>query len=166
MMGVKLLWDYVYYWGILSPLYFRKALTDPAAQRGFNKTLSAAQTLNAEVQARLRARAEQRLVLPANGAFLDQHNLPALQQVNHSLVHSTREQLPKDLGDHLDLMRGVKGFVEGMLSGAPGAITDTERHLVGDFRSRLLGSRLNFTSREQSLGIDGMLARQSRRPVS
>src|SRR5690606_14761631 len=64
MMGLKLLWDYSYYWGVLSLLFFRNALTDVKAIRQLSPLLQKAQQLNQQVQAQFRARAERRLVLP------------------------------------------------------------------------------------------------------
>jgi flavin-dependent dehydrogenase len=51
MMGLKLLWDYSYYWGVLSLLFFRNALTNTNVIRQLSNRLQQAQQLNQQIQA-------------------------------------------------------------------------------------------------------------------
>lgn len=46
LLGLKLLWDYSYYWGVLSLPYFRDALCDFERIRPLAGELQKAQQLN------------------------------------------------------------------------------------------------------------------------
>lgn len=85
MMGLKLLWDQSYYWGVLAFLYFQNALTDIQTLRKVNPILQKSQALNQQVQAQFRERARQRLSLPCRGVFLDQYKVPCLRYFNHKM---------------------------------------------------------------------------------
>ena len=86
MMSLKLVWDYAYYWGVLSLLFFKSAMTDLSLMRELKPVLLRSQQANAMVQEGFRRRAEQRLILPAQGLFLDQYLLPCLRHFNSVLI--------------------------------------------------------------------------------
>src|SRR5690606_31299643 len=79
MMGLKLLWDYSYYWGVLSLLFFHKTIADIDWMRGNSRTLLKAWEFNTAVQSRFRERAAKRMVLPARGVFMNQYEIPCLR---------------------------------------------------------------------------------------
>ena len=64
MMSVKLVWDYAYYWGILTVLFFKNTITDIKSMRTLHPLLKRAQDSNKYMQARFTERAKKRLVLP------------------------------------------------------------------------------------------------------
>jgi hypothetical protein len=103
MMSLKLVWDYAYYWGVLSLLYFKEALTDIDLMRRLNPSLRRAQSLNEQVQAGFRARAKQRIVLPAQGLFMNQYDVPCLKQVNRVLEDSSAD-IEGSLADNVALL--------------------------------------------------------------
>lgn len=138
MMSVKLVWDYCFYWGVLALIYYKNKLTDIAALRDLNHQLLETIELNASMQARLRERAQQRLVLPTTGAFIDQYPIPVLQHFIGQLDDPsvTLEQaIPKTL----EIFKQISPMLANLLSDQPSReITELERELLGDFRHSVL----------------------------
>lgn len=141
MMGLKLLWDYSYYWGVLSLLYFRDALCDFERIRPLAGELQKAQQLNQSIQALFRTRAERRLQLPNRGVFMDQYQIPCLQFFNKVLMEAPLLPLPEELARNMALVEQVAVAVRDMLGDAPElAISDAEREVLGDYRLKILGN--------------------------
>lgn len=139
MMGLKLLWDYSYYWGVLSLLFFRRALTDIDAVRRFSPLLLKAQALNQQVQQHFRARAARRLVLPSAGVFMDQYQIPCLQHFNTVLQADESQDCDADLQQNLLLIERIAHAVMDMLrEDATLDIGDGERELLGEYRRLVL----------------------------
>lgn len=138
MMGVKLVWDYAYYWGVLSLLFFKQSMTDIPLMRQLNPGLQAVQALNRDVQARFRERAKQRVQLPAKGLFLNQYEVPALRYFNAVLLDPTigaAEAMP----ENVDKLTRLASYLSSMLDEhAPSAISAEERELLGDYRAGVL----------------------------
>lgn len=138
MMSLKLVWDYAYYWGVLSLLFFKEALTDVSLMRELNSTLSEAQQLNQTVQAGFRRRAEQRLVLPAQGLFMNQYTIPCLRHFN-KVLEDDAVTVAQALPDNVALLKRLAAYVLDMLSEhALTTISDDERDLLGDYRNCVL----------------------------
>ena len=87
VLPVKVIWDYTYYWGVLSQFFFQRRLADLAAFADLRAELAHCQALNLEVQALLRAWSAARpLGEVANPAvMLDQAALPWFSDLNKSL---------------------------------------------------------------------------------
>ncbi len=84
VLPVKVLWDYAYYWGVLSQLFFQNRLTDLSALSLLREELAECKALNVAVQAFLRewsTVSERRN--PA--VMLDQAALPWLVELNRGL---------------------------------------------------------------------------------
>ena len=81
---MKVIWDYAYYWGVLSQIFFHQRLTDLHALGSLKGELQHCQRLNVAVQALLRhwSAASDR----ANPAvMLDQAAMPWFAELNRSL---------------------------------------------------------------------------------
>jgi flavin-dependent dehydrogenase len=90
VLPVKVIWDYAYYWGVLSQIFFQQRLTDLHALGGLKGELQHCQRLNLEVQALLRnwSAASAR----ANPAvMLDQAAMPWFAELNRSLKDTLDE---------------------------------------------------------------------------
>jgi flavin-dependent dehydrogenase len=87
VLPVKVIWDYTYYWGVLSQFFFQRRLADLAAFADLRAELAHCQALNVEVQVLLRAWSAARpLTGVANPAvMLDQAALPWFSDLNRSL---------------------------------------------------------------------------------
>jgi hypothetical protein len=140
MMGLKLLWDYSYYWGVLSLLYFRDALCDFERIRPLAGELHKAQQLNQSIQALFRQRAERRLQLPNRGVFMDQYQIPCLQFFNKVLMEDPKLPLADELARNMAQVEQVAEAVRDMLGENPALeISPCERELLGDYRIKILG---------------------------
>jgi flavin-dependent dehydrogenase len=84
VLPVKVIWDYSYYWGVLSPLFFQGRIGDLSLLAALRSELALCQRLNVAAQDLLRdwsARSERRN--PA--VMLDQAELPWFSELNRSL---------------------------------------------------------------------------------
>lgn len=84
VMPVKVIWDYAYYWGVLSQLFFQDRLTDVAVLGELREELQHCQQLNIEVQRFLNAWS-QASDKQDPGGLLDQASLPWFAALNASL---------------------------------------------------------------------------------
>ena len=138
MMSLKLVWDYAYYWGVLSILFFRSAITDVTLMRDINPLLQRAATANMHVQNAFRERAKQRLILPAKGVFMNQYMVPCLKHFSHVLDDdslSVQEVLP----DNVDRLERLSKHILNLLDGDVSAsICSDEQSLLGDYRHCVL----------------------------
>jgi flavin-dependent dehydrogenase len=85
VLPVKVIWDYSYYWGVLSQIFFHDRLTDLALLGSLKDELQHCQRLNIAVQALLRGwseSSEKRNV----AAMLDHAALPWFAELNRSLT--------------------------------------------------------------------------------
>ncbi|WP_241660967.1 NAD(P)/FAD-dependent oxidoreductase [Variovorax guangxiensis] len=84
VLPVKVIWDYTYYWGVLSQIFFHDRLTDLSLLGSLKDELQHSQRLNIAVQAMLRAwsGASQKRN-PA--VMLDQASLPWFAELNRSM---------------------------------------------------------------------------------
>jgi flavin-dependent dehydrogenase len=138
MMSLKLVWDYAYYWGVLSLLFFKEAMTDVSLMRELTPVLSQAQSLNRAVQQGFRNRAQQRIVLPAQGLFMNQYNVPCLKHFNRVLEDDT-VTVARALPENVDLLQSLSESVLDMLGdGASIKVSDHEREFLGDYRESVL----------------------------
>lgn len=84
VLPVKVIWDYTYYWGVLSQIFFQQRLTDLALLGSLRDELQHCQRLNAAMQGFLRAwSGASRRRNPA--VMLDQAALPWFAELNRSL---------------------------------------------------------------------------------
>ena len=138
MMSLKLVWDYAYYWGVLSILFFRSAITDVTLMREINPLLQRASMANATIQSAFRERAKQRLILPAKGLFMNQYMVPCLKHFSAVLDDDTLP-VKQVLPDNVDKIERLQTHVLGLLSGdVNAAISSDELGLLGDYRNCVL----------------------------
>ena len=139
MMSIKLLWDFSYYWGVLTLLFYKNAITDVALIREMNPQLQHAQSLNRTIQNKLKARAEKRIVLPAQGLFLNQYPIPCLQHFNAILKNTENIDTRQALQENIALLTRIAHHLENMLQdNASLTISDDEKELFGDYRHSVL----------------------------
>lgn len=84
VLPVKVIWDYTYYWGVLSQFFFQRRLTDLGTMGALRDELAQCQKLNIEVQAFFREWSD--VSEKRNPAvMLDQASLPWFAELNRSL---------------------------------------------------------------------------------
>ena len=138
MMSLKLVWDYAYYWGVLSLLFFKEAMTDVPLMRELNTELQKVQMINRQVQSGFQQRAAQRLVLPSQGLFMNQYEIPCLKYFNRVLEDSSAT-VADSLPENIRLLERLASYILEMLSEqAKPQISDDERELMGDYRHCVL----------------------------
>jgi len=139
MMGLKLLWDYCYYWGVLSLLYFRGALTNISHMRNLSPLLQKVQLLNQEVQTTFRLRAVTRKILPNRGIFMDQYQIPCLKHFNALLMHNSSHPVESELRENSAILEQVAVWIQEMLKdSATLKICNAEKEILGDYRKLIL----------------------------
>ena len=134
MMSAKLTWDYCFYWGVLALLYYRGAVTDVSLMRLVNPLLAKSLSLNAKVQAAFRERAKKRLVLPVEGRFIDQYEIPVLQALIHQLEDSSLT-LESALMNSVAMMESVAPELIAMVGGGSSAGAKGSLELLGASRN-------------------------------
>ena len=139
MMSLKLLWDYAYYWGVLSLLSFGNITINLDAMRSVAPELIQAQALNKNMQQRFVDRAKKRIVLPASGLFFNQFEVPCLHHFHETLRNRGGDCALTSLRDNVQLMNRLAPMILDMLSDhAAVQISIGERELLGDYRVRVL----------------------------
>ena len=138
MMSIKLVWDYAYYWGVLTLLFFKGTITDIDLMRKLNPSLIRAQRLNDKMQQLLTDRAQKRLVLPAKGLFMDQFLIPCLTEFNDVLKSDTIDT-EQALESNIIIMEKMLPYFEEMLQDEPSKnISEDEKALLGEYRLSVL----------------------------
>ncbi|MEB8432438.1 NAD(P)/FAD-dependent oxidoreductase [Cocleimonas sp. KMM 6892] len=139
MMGTKLLWDYSYYWGILSLLFFKNTFVDIDTIRELNPLLAKAKMLHQQVQEKLRERASKRIIQPAQGIFLDQYLIPCLRHFNDVLKDYETVDIREAVATNTEMLERIAKYSLEFLSDNPSqSISDDERELLGDYRHSVL----------------------------
>ena len=138
MMSLKLVWDYAYYWGVLSVLFFRSTITDVTLMRELNPLLQRAAMANMKVQAAFRERAKQRLILPAKGVFMNQYLVPCLKHFS-AVLDDDSLPVTDVLPDNVDKLERLEIHVVKLLTGEVSAtVSRDEQDLLGDYRHCVL----------------------------
>ena len=139
MMSLKLVWDYAYYWGVLSLLFFRSAMIDIPLMRTLNPKLTIAYKLNSHIQGLFRQRASLRISLPAQGLFMDQYQIPCLRYFNQILQATETTDIQVLLGDNVNKLERIAVYVEQMLRpDATLSVCSDEHDILGDYRQCVL----------------------------
>jgi len=134
MMSVKLVWDYTYYWGVLTLLFFSNSITCIETMRTLNPKLRKAQKLNQRMQKSMNQRAQRRLTLPAKGLFMDQFLVPCLNQLNDVLKDKSID-VEMALDANIALMEKIVPYLEDMLQDETSTtVEDEEKALLGNYR--------------------------------
>jgi len=139
LMGLKLLWDYSYYWGILGLLFFQNTFTDTNFIRKHIATLQKSQKLNQEVQQAFQMRAKKRQVLPTQGVFMDLYEIPCLRHLNTSLNKQSKNVELDLIVENGKTIEEVASLIKIILnSNSPMPHSGLETDLLGDFRKSLV----------------------------
>ena len=128
-MGLKVLWDFCYYWGVLAWLYFRGMLTDIDAMREVNSRLLAIRQTNINIQQRFNTEAAKRIVRPSRHVFIDQYQVPCLRHLNDMLV--SNKATMNDLSNNVSYLQDLAIVIEAALDDQP--VSEAERELCGAY---------------------------------
>lgn len=135
LMGVKLTWDYAYYWSVLAWLFFRNVLTDLTFLKIAQNELTRIRALNDDVQAVFRQRAAEKRIDQGHGRFIDQISIPILVELNAALLEpagSLEAELKANCARLTHLAPKLLNILAEQSSPGSG-----ECDLLGDLESRL-----------------------------
>ncbi len=131
MMSMKLLWDFTYYWGVLSLLYFRGSLTNIGVMREASLPIIEIREVNNRLQAQFSEMAKQRIIRPTKGVFLDQNNIPVLRHLNDLLKEPGDVNCIVQLNKNIALLKRISVIITDVLHNKP--VTLEERELLADY---------------------------------
>lgn len=144
LMAVKTIWDYAYYWGVLSLLFFSDAIVRPEFMADLSQPLIDAQKHNRRLQKTFRERAAKKLTLEPTQYFVDQSKLPLLVRFNEDLIKDWKgDDLAQRLKVNIDDLGFLSERLAELLGGDGTAGCERERAMIGDLRERLGGERLD-----------------------
>ncbi|MDH3465200.1 MAG: NAD(P)/FAD-dependent oxidoreductase [Gammaproteobacteria bacterium] len=139
LMMIKTVWDYAYYWGVLSLLFFNDLLTDLNYMSATAVHLVKVQRCNKKMQGLFRHRAADALRSPPRGIFVDQYEIPCLRDFNAALVEPLSDiRMNSRIEGNVAILSNLSDCLENLLvNGTKGAPDSRESELLGDFRQRL-----------------------------
>ncbi len=140
LMMTKMVWDYAYYWGILSLFFFRKSVTDLDVIAKTGIDLFDVAKRNKQIQTVFKNRAAQMGRLQPSGIFIDQKKVPCLKRFNEELNDSlNKESLVQRIRDNSKILLSLADMLEGVLRNETSAefSGEAEAELIGDLRRRL-----------------------------
>ena len=114
VMSIKIVWDFVMYWGGIAPLFFRDRFQDPIFMERVRPVLLGFASMNIEMQAFFREWArEDRAAEPGAGAFVDYAEIRFLAELNRNLLReydddSLIDQLARNLHLAGELQREIR----------------------------------------------------------
>jgi flavin-dependent dehydrogenase len=133
VLPVKVIWDYTYYWGVLSQFFFQRRLADLTAFADLKAELAHCQALNVEVQALLRTWSATRPLagVPNPATMLDQAALPWFAALNKSLLDRLDDAAFRARIRHgTALMRSLAAEIAARAGAAAGVASPTLRALL------------------------------------
>jgi flavin-dependent dehydrogenase len=135
LMAMKTVWDYAYYWGILSPLYFSGVMTDIGLMAKMSVDLIRVQDIAASVQVAMRKRAAKAQVLAPNGFFVDPLKIDILRRYNIELGDNLQgAELAARIKDNVSDLEALAERVICIIEQDGATADDLERELIGDLR--------------------------------
>jgi 2-polyprenyl-6-methoxyphenol hydroxylase-like FAD-dependent oxidoreductase len=107
LMTVKTLWDYTYYWAVLSKLFFTGRFTDDAFMREARPVLISAAALNSGMQRQLRASRGFGARRGGESGFFDYHAFPLFHRLKNDLLRGDSENALGELQEFVRQSTGV-----------------------------------------------------------
>jgi len=141
LMNLKTVWDYAYYWGILAPVFFSRAMIDSEQIDRNIVNLARTQKLNREMQMEFRRKASRRDRQKPRGTFIDQSAIPCLARYNNALkeyvgIDDISDAITANTADLQQIRQMLTSLLE---RGTSAPQQQAESVLLGDFRQRLAG---------------------------
>ncbi len=128
LMVAKTLWDYAYYWGVLSKLYFSGQYTNLEFMSAQHGSFSQAATLNSGMQRRFRGVAKKAQRIGGEGRFFDHHAVELFHSMKMDLLQGRVENAGVALEANVKTLAGVADIVQSLLvsSETGGAIPELD----------------------------------------
>lgn len=121
LMTVKTLWDYTYYWAVLSKLFFTGRFTDQTFMREARPLLLRASAMNSAIQRRLRTTTGYGERQGGEGRFFDYHAIPMFHRLKNDLLRGDSGHAMGELATYVDqaetVAQTLQGFAERIHAG-------------------------------------------------
>ena len=117
-MVAKTIWDYAYYWGVLSKLYFSGRMIDTGFMREAREPLQRAYVMNSAVQQRLRHLAATAARVGGTGRFYDHHDIGFFHEWKQDLLCGAPELDGERLRSNIATLADVQRVVESIIDAA------------------------------------------------
>ena len=114
-MIAKTIWDYAYYWAVLSKLYFSGKFTDPIFMRSQYNLLLETAALNFSMQRLFRDVAKSARRIGGSGQFYDHHSLTIFHELKNDLLYGNPDNAAIQLNKNLEYLKIVSTNVRRML---------------------------------------------------
>jgi len=122
LMVIKTIWDYTYYWGPLSKLFFTRRYLDTDFMEANQPVLLRAAGLNASMQRNFRRLSRSGQRVGGEGRFFDHHELPIFHRLKHELLQgdsdATGAQLASSVATLESLVAGLSKIMADLDHGA------------------------------------------------
>ena len=116
LMVAKTLWDYAYYWGVLSKLYFSGEYRNLSFMANQQTSFARAAALNSGMQRNFRSLARKATRVGGEGRFFDHHAVPLFHDMKADLLNGSVADTAAALADNVNLLGGVAESVKGLLA--------------------------------------------------
>jgi len=131
IMSIKIIWDFVMYWGGIALLFFRNKYGDSVFMERVRPILRGFAQTNVAMQAFLREWADHEREADAAGSFLDYAEISFLAEMNRNLLRDCDDEaLLEQLARNLELARELR---QEILAEAGGANPAPTCHLAETF---------------------------------
>lgn len=117
-MVAKTLWDYAYYWSVLSKLFFSGAYVDATFMREQQATLLRAAALNSGMQRSLRQLAQQGRQIGGTGQFFDHHAVDCFHSLKQDLIHGAPSAAASSMSVNVDRLGVLRESLQAQLASA------------------------------------------------
>lgn len=115
LMVMKTLWDYSYYWGPLSRLFFSGRYVDTDFMEANQDVLLQAAKLNTGMQTKFRAIAKLAQRIGGEGRFFDHHKIPRFHTMKEELLLGDAGNAAADLQASVEMLQKLSVCLESQL---------------------------------------------------
>ncbi len=115
LMVMKTLWDYTYYWGPLSQLFFSGRYLDTDFMEAQQPALLEAATLNSGMQSKFRTLATRQQRVGGQGRFFNHHKIPLFHRMKQALLCGASEEAGTQLCDAVETLRFLSADLQTLL---------------------------------------------------
>jgi len=116
LMVIKTIWDYTYYWGPLSKLFFTGRYVDTAFMEAKRPQFLRASSLNASMQRRFRDLSRVGARVGGEGRFFDHYELPMFHRLKEELLQGDTNATGAQLDDSVARLEGLAGYLAGLMA--------------------------------------------------